>query len=854
MNYSAVFAALPTPAMLIDGQGMIVDVNEAFLSSTSLGNDAASRSTLLGRPIWTLTMGSEALWSQESVLRFLVEGDPAPIHQHVEGTDQTAALHEVRAMVLPDGTGAIIVREEITERVEQEARLQESSRFLQAFASVGRLVLESLDLDEILDAVPRELVQAGVFRSLMIALVAEDRTYVEVQRSFVREVDEQGHIVPGSALRPSGNMNGRRFLLAEDNPTPTVARTGQMVIEEGEEPRLATANTVLSSRAGTRARASFFFPVKAGDHVIAVLATAAAAQDRARILARIQAMGPLLDQAAIAIQHARLYEKIRASEASARVRLGVERVRNAILQMEQDRDWSSVVQTFAELVEDAGCGLNLVRDDQVFFYSIGHGLTGSVHESTIPAPVLQALKMQDVLYRRDQDQMRRAQDHQSLFEAGIRCVIDVPFGTGTLALNSKQENAFSDEVIDALRLYAATIGDGHRRLEDLRALAAKERQLQQAQKMEAVGQLTAGIAHNFNNLLQAMMGELDLATLETDRDEANELIEGALSAAQRASHLVHQLLVYARQSQPGALASTDPLQILRDVEAICRRTFDRRLELAIDLRIDSDVRVIGDPMQLEQVLLNLCINARDALEEARPAQPRIGIVFEAARLSSNETPDGISPGNFLRMEVSDNGAGMDEATRLRIFDPFFTTKAVDRGTGLGLSTALAIMQDHGGWLRCDSEPGQGTQFTVFLPMTIVEAQQPMAPVETAELIGGDETLLIIDDEEMVRSTAARMLRRRGYTVLEAEDGESGIQTYRDRRDEIRLILLDHSMPRMSGREVLTALRAEQVPARIVIITGVPAGLDDFEGADDLMEKPFSLQSLVGKVREILDRP
>ena len=128
----------------------------------------------------------------------------------------------------------------------------------------------------------------------------------------------------------------------------------------------------------------------------------------------------------------------------------------------------------------------------------------------------------------------------------------------------------------------------------------------------------------------------------------------------------------------------------------------------------------------------------------------------------------------------------------------------------------------------------------------------MTPAPPVELLGGDETVLIIDDEEMVRSTAARMLRRRGYTVLEAEDGESGLQVYRENREQVRLVLLDHSMPRMSGREVLAQLRSEQSTVRIVIITGIPAGLDDFEGADELMEKPFSLQTLVGRVREILD--
>ncbi|MBT3342462.1 MAG: response regulator [Gemmatimonadetes bacterium] len=858
IDYPSVFSSLPMPATLVDGEGTVVDINEACVRSMHRQGHDTTRESCLGRRIWETVSDGDPLSSREVVLGFLSGQSLPPLHHRSTGADgDTSTLHEISVTALPQG-GAIIVREEITEREAQAERLQETSRFLQAYASVGRMVLESLDLEEILDAMPRELVQAGVFRSLMIAVVDEQRSFVEVQRSFVREVDEHGRIIPGSAIRPNGNMNGRRFLLTEDNPTPTVARTGEIVLERGEEPRRATTNDESMAHVGTRIRVSIFFPVKAGDHVIAVLATAAAAEDQDQLLAHIRAMRPLLDQAAIAIQHARFYARIRASEAAARVRLGVERVRNSILQMERDSDWTRVVTTLAEeiggLVEGAGCGLNLVRDDQVYSYSIGPGLSESMQDSPIPAPVTEALRTQDAIYRRDQSQMRRSGDLPVLFEADIRSVIDIPFSTGTLAINSQREDAFPPEIIDALWLYATTIGEGHRRLEDLRALAVKERQLQQAQKMEAVGQLTAGVAHNFNNLLQAMVGELDLAMLETERSEANELIEGALDAARRAAHLVHQLLLYSRQNQPGDLASTDPLHILNDVEAICRRTFDRRIDLDIHLDIDADIRVIGDPMQLEQVLLNLCINARDAVEEAEPAQPRIGILLEKVQLDGTQTSDGIDPGHFLRMEVSDNGAGMDEKTRSRIFDPFFTTKAVGRGTGLGLSTALAIMQDHGGWLRCDSEAGQGARFSAYLPMTIVEADEPMAQTQDTDVDGGQETILIIDDEEMVRTTASRMLKRRGYAVLEAEDGQSGLETYRAHRDDIRLILLDHSMPRMSGREVLAQLRAEDTPVRIVIITGVPAGLEDFEGADDLMEKPFSLKSLVGRVREVLDRP
>ena len=256
-------------------------------------------------------------------------------------------------------------------------------------------------------------------------------------------------------------------------------------------------------------------------------------------------------------------------------------------------------------------------------------------------------------------------------------------------------------------------------------------------------------------------------------------------------------------------------------------------------------------MQLHQVFLNLCINARDAFDDFSRESPVIRVEALPVSVGEEQADAEISPGSYVRITVSDNGKGMDEETRRRVFEPFFTTKSVDRGTGLGLSTAFGIVHDHSGWILCDSEPDAGTRFTVYLPSA---AQNDVSAAPTPPPVQGSETVLIVDDDQAVRETAGRMLAMNGYEVLYAADGKEGIELCRQKGDSIDLILLDQSMPRMSGQDVLAELRTSRPHLKVVIFTGFAADIEEFAGADDLIEKPFSLSGLVDKVREVLDRP
>jgi PAS domain S-box-containing protein len=388
---------------------------------------------------------------------------------------------------------------------------------------------------------------------------------------------------------------------------------------------------------------------------------------------------------------------------------------------------------------------------------------------------------------------------------------------------------------------------------------AREREERQrsAQRLEAVGQLTAGIAHNFNNLLMGLMPNLELAVRRAPQ-ELVPLLHGAEHSARRAADLVRQLMTYAGRGR-GATRRVEPLSPLVDrTVAFCRTTFDRRITIEVACRAAAAASI--DASQIEQALLNLLINARDALEGAGVALPTITVSTEivgpgAAALEGRT-------GDWVRVEVTDNGVGMDAATAQRVYEPFFTTKEVGKGTGLGLSTTHGIVREHGGFITCRSERGRGTAFALFLPSAAPGAPeavrdapeaardarpsppQPVAPsaVAPSERPRGGR-VLVVDDEEPVRRVIARMLEEGGFDVHAVASGAEALHAMSDPSFAlgVDVVLLDVSMPGLSGPEVRLRLRDLAPHARIVFLTGYPY---QAEGGDAVLEKPLSRQQLV----------
>jgi two-component system cell cycle sensor histidine kinase/response regulator CckA len=385
------------------------------------------------------------------------------------------------------------------------------------------------------------------------------------------------------------------------------------------------------------------------------------------------------------------------------------------------------------------------------------------------------------------------------------------------------------------------------------ALRRSEEQLQQAQKMEAVGQLAGGIAHDFNKLLTGMLSYSDLILHELHQgDPIRADLEQIRHAAQRAAALTRQLLAFSRRQvlQPKihSLNAT-----IAELDGMLRRLLGADVELVSEL-VPGLWYVLADPSQLEQVLVNLVVNARDAM----PGGGRVVITTTNVMLdaAAAERANGVRPGAYVQLSVRDTGIGMDVPTQARIFDPFFTTKETGQGTGLGLSTVYGIVEQSGGHIAVESAPGQGATFIIYLPR---HAGPGIGVVPTADrrgLPGGTETLLLVEDEAAVRSSARRLLERHGYTVIEARHGADGLRIVEQGGQKIDLVLTDLVMPEMGGRELVERLRVRHPELKVLFMSGYSQRAVSEDGtmppATGFMEKPFTVEQLTQRLREILD--
>lgn len=395
-----------------------------------------------------------------------------------------------------------------------------------------------------------------------------------------------------------------------------------------------------------------------------------------------------------------------------------------------------------------------------------------------------------------------------------------------------------------------------------------EAELRHAQKLEGIGQLAGGIAHEFNNLLTAIIGNIELALGET---VSGSRLQATLSrvdqAAQRAAVLTQQLLTFSRRSR----IDLKPLHlqvVAEEVVCLLGQTFDRRIRLRVE-SVEGVWPVFADAGQMNQILMNLCVNARDALLERlgetenprEPAdwEPRIVIGIENAPCDEDffRAHPKVKPGEYVCLSVSDNGTGIDEAIRHRIFEPFFTTKEVGRGTGLGLAAVYGIIRQHLGWIELQTVKSEGTVFKIYLPAgqnAQVLDQQAGRPKRVA---GGDETILFIDDEVAIRQLAKTVLEQYGYRVLLAGDGVEAVGIFQREIDRVHLVVLDLMMPRRSGEEVFRELRALAPGVKILISSGHPPAGGDLSAlggpAAGFISKPYHPDDLARKVRALLDR-
>ncbi len=388
--------------------------------------------------------------------------------------------------------------------------------------------------------------------------------------------------------------------------------------------------------------------------------------------------------------------------------------------------------------------------------------------------------------------------------------------------------------------------------EDVTERRALEEQFRQAQKMEAVGRLAGGIAHDFNNLLMVISGYTEVLLEHTSRESVlYPKMEAVQQAADRASRLTHQLLAFSRK-QVTELKVVDVNAIVGDMERLLHPLIGETIELRTQLDVNLG-HTRADAGQIEQVLMNLVVNAKDAMPDGGTITLRTANV----RLDDEARREygSIRPGAYVMLSVSDTGCGMDMETRSRIFEPFFTTKEKGKGTGLGLSTVYGIIKQLSGYVFVQTEPERGSTFIIYLPL-IEEAAEANSPAQEEKRVnGGGETILLVEDEESVRQLVGETLTARGYRVLEAEQGEAALRIVAERKDPIEMLITDIVMPGIGGRELAQKLCADDPAMKVLFLSGYTEDTIVHQGGLDpgtaFLQKPFTLQMLVRKVQETL---
>jgi PAS domain S-box-containing protein len=379
-----------------------------------------------------------------------------------------------------------------------------------------------------------------------------------------------------------------------------------------------------------------------------------------------------------------------------------------------------------------------------------------------------------------------------------------------------------------------------------------QQQLLQSQKMEAVGQLAGGIAHDFNNILTAIIGYGSLLQMEMSRDDPlSTYITHILTSAQRAANLTQALLAFSRKQ----IISPKPIDlngIIRILEKLLSRLIGEDIELTIDLT-HKDLTIMADSTQIEQVLMNLATNARDAMPEGGSLIISTDLVrFDCEFITAHGYG---RPGSYALISVEDTGEGIDMTARERIFEPFFTTKEMGKGTGLGLAMVYGIIKQHDGYINVYSEPGNGTIFKIYLP-TIKSKVEEMKSEDLPIMAGRMETILVAEDDPRVRQLTREVLENYGYRVLEAVDGMDAVKVFHDNKDDIRLVILDVIMPRKKGKECFTEIRKINPRIKAIFTSGYTADIVHKKGILEeglqFLSKPVSPQLLLKEVWEMLN--
>ncbi|UCG66550.1 MAG: PAS domain S-box protein [Deltaproteobacteria bacterium] len=493
-------------------------------------------------------------------------------------------------------------------------------------------------------------------------------------------------------------------------------------------------------------------------------------------------------------------------------------------------------EKYRNLVERANDGIAIVQDNLLKYLNPRLAeIGGYTADEVIDTPFTDYVYPDELPKVVDYCNRRMAGDETvSTYETALRHrdgrKIDVEFNTGIITYQEKPA---------ALAI-----------IRDMTERKRLEAQLQQAQKMEALGTLAGGIAHNFNNLLMGIMGNASLMVSETDFAHPNyEKLKNIEKLVDSGSKLTQQLLGYAREGRYEII----PLSL----NQLMKETSDTFCATKKEVRVHRELAenlfpIDADQGQIEQVLLNLYVNAADAM-------PGGGDLFlKTINVTDKDMkgrPYKPKPGNYVLLTVKDTGTGMDKRTTERVFDPFFSTKGLGKGTGLGLASVYGIIKAHGGYIDVESKKGSGTTFRIYLPAA--EKKVEMVAKSARQIIKGSETVLLVDDEPMVLEVGINMLKKLGYTVLEAKGGREAVKVYKANKDKIDLVILDMIMPDREGGETYDQMKEIDPSVTVLLSSGYSIDGQATEilerGCNGFIQKPFTIKELSGRIREILEK-
>ena len=445
------------------------------------------------------------------------------------------------------------------------------------------------------------------------------------------------------------------------------------------------------------------------------------------------------------------------------------------------------------------------------------------------------------------------------FESGIECPVKHTLETGEVFTTIHNHHIGEKKPINLeIKSYPMKDAKGNiisviETITDITERTALENQLRHAQKLKGIGQLAGGIAHDFNNILTAIIGYGNLLMTRLGGDEqSSRYLEDILAASERAVQLTQGLLAFSRKQ----IINPRPVninEIVRSIERLLSRIIGEDIELKTMLS-PKDVITMVDAGQMEQVIMNFCTNARDAMPEGGI----LTIETETIEMDSEyiKRHGYGKEGKYVLLSVSDTGAGMDEKTKERIFEPFFTTKEVGKGTGLGLAMVYGIVRQHDGYINVYSEPKRGTTFKIYLPLIKAEAKEAKA-AGAAPPCGGTEVILLAEDDAGVRMLMKEVLEKFGYTIIEAIDGEDAVKKFKENKDRIQLLILDVIMPKKNGKQVYDEIMELKPDAKVIFSSGYTANIIQKKGileeGINFILKPVSPQELLRKVREVLNK-